>query len=144
ETGKYHRSKRPIEVEAVFGQMKSNNRVNRFSMRGLEKVNIEFALMCIGHNLRKWSKKLLKTTSFRSNQGHRCNNPLSYDMSSLTDYYHPMAASGNLLQASENTDAFNTKHGVLSGHLLIMMISNLYNNAKLISTPHVPMPIIFR
>lgn len=92
ETGKYHRSKRPIEVEAVFGQMKSNNRFNRFSMRGLEKVDIEFALMCIGHNLRKWSKKLLKTTSFRSNQGHRCNNPLSYDMSSLKDYYQPMAA----------------------------------------------------
>lgn len=62
ETGKYHRSKRPIEVEAVFGQMKSNNRFNRFSMRGLDKVDMEFALMCIGHNLRKWSKKLLKTT----------------------------------------------------------------------------------
>src|SRR5690606_30260099 len=52
ETGKYHRSKRPIEVEAVFGQMKSNNRFNRFSMRGLEKVDMEFALMCIAHNLR--------------------------------------------------------------------------------------------
>ena len=63
ETGKYHRSKRPIEVEAVFGQMKSNNRFNRFSMKGLEKVDIEFALMCIGHNLRKWSKKLLKQLS---------------------------------------------------------------------------------
>src|SRR5690606_36008549 len=45
ETGLYHRSKRPIEVEAVFGQMKSNNRFNRFSMRGLEKIDIEFALM---------------------------------------------------------------------------------------------------
>jgi len=60
EKGKYYRSKRPIEVEAVFGQMKSNNRFNRFSMRGLEKVDIEFALMCIGHNLRKWAGKLLK------------------------------------------------------------------------------------
>jgi len=60
QTGKYHRSKRPIEVEAVFGQMKSNNRFNRFSMRGLEKIDIEFALMCIGHNLRKWVGKRLK------------------------------------------------------------------------------------
>lgn len=60
ETGLYHRSKRPIEVEAVFGQMKSNNRFNRFSMRGLEKIDVEFALMCIGHNLRKWVKKRQK------------------------------------------------------------------------------------
>lgn len=60
ETGKYHRSKRPIEVEAVFGQMKSNNRFNRFSMRGMDKVDIEFALMCIGHNLRKWAKMKVK------------------------------------------------------------------------------------
>ncbi|WP_205966480.1 transposase, partial [Parapedobacter sp. SGR-10] len=60
ETGLYHRSKRPIEVEAVFGQMKSNNRFNRFSMRGLEKIDIEFALMCIGHNLRKWGNKRQK------------------------------------------------------------------------------------
>jgi len=60
ETGLYHRSKRPIEVEAVFGQMKSNNRFNRLSMRGLEKIDIEFALMCIGHNLRKWGNKRQK------------------------------------------------------------------------------------
>src|SRR5690606_21635976 len=63
ETGKYHRSKRPIEVEAVCGQMKSSRRFNRFSMKGLGKVDIEFALMCIGHNPRKWSKELLKQLS---------------------------------------------------------------------------------
>src|SRR5690606_42012231 len=57
ETGKYHRSKRPIEVEAVFGQMKSNNRFNRFSMRGLEKVDMEFALMCIAHIPEKMVEK---------------------------------------------------------------------------------------
>jgi hypothetical protein len=48
-----HRSKRPIEVEAVFGQLKSNNKFNRFTMRGLEKVELEFLLMAMGHNLRK-------------------------------------------------------------------------------------------
>lgn len=52
-----HRSKRPIEVEAVFGQMKSNNKFSRFTLRSLEKVNIEFGLMAIGHNLRKLSVK---------------------------------------------------------------------------------------
>lgn len=59
--GIYHRSKRPVEVEAVFGQLKSNNKFNRFTMRGLDKVDIEFALMAIAHNLRKWAKKVKNT-----------------------------------------------------------------------------------
>lgn len=53
DIGLFHRSKRPIEPEAVFGQLKSNNRFNRFSLRGLPKVEIEMGLMAIGHNLRK-------------------------------------------------------------------------------------------
>ncbi len=52
------RSKRPIEVEAVFGQLKSNNKFNRFTLRGLDKVNIEFGLMALGHNFRKWAGQL--------------------------------------------------------------------------------------
>ncbi|QNL52600.1 IS1182 family transposase [Olivibacter sp. SDN3] len=92
ETGKYHRSKRPIEVEAVFGQMKSNNRFNRLTMRGLEKVDIEFALMCIGHNLRKWSKKLLKTTSSGPNNEPKYNNPLIYDPKWINYCYQPLVA----------------------------------------------------
>ena len=57
ERGLYHRSKRPIEVEAVFGQLKSNNKFSRFTLRKMDKVNIEFGLMSIGHNLRKLAKK---------------------------------------------------------------------------------------
>ena len=57
EKGLRHRSKRPIEVEAVFGQMKNNNNFQRFTMRGLEKVSLEFLLMSIGHNLRKMAIK---------------------------------------------------------------------------------------
>src|SRR5690606_19167647 len=38
EKGLKHRSKRPVEVEAVFGQLKSNNKFNRFTLRSLEKV----------------------------------------------------------------------------------------------------------
>ena len=52
------RSKRPIEVEAVFGQLESNNKFNRFTLRGLDKVNIEFGLMALGHNFRKWAGQL--------------------------------------------------------------------------------------
>ena len=57
EKGLAHRGKRPIEPEAVFGQMKSNNNFNRFTMRGLEKVTLEFLLMAMGHNLRKMATK---------------------------------------------------------------------------------------
>ena len=57
ERGLFHRSKRPIEVEAVFGQLKSNNKFSRFTLRKMEKVNIEFGLMSIGHNLRKLAKR---------------------------------------------------------------------------------------
>lgn len=57
EEGKYHRSKRSTEVEAVFGQLKSNNKFNRFTFVGLEKVTLEFLLMAIGHNLRKMAAK---------------------------------------------------------------------------------------
>lgn len=61
--GKYHRSKRPVEVEAVFGQLKSNNKFTRFTLRGLEMVEIEFGLMALAHNLRKLAKNKMKSTS---------------------------------------------------------------------------------
>jgi transposase len=64
ETGLYHRSKRPIEPEAVFGQLKSNNKFNRFTLRGLNKVNIEFGLMAIAHNLRKLAAKTAFSSLF--------------------------------------------------------------------------------
>jgi transposase len=76
ELGKAHRSKRPIEVEAVFGQLKSNNKFTRFTLRGLEKVDIEFGLMALGHNFRKMAKKALEKkqnaqeTSKKSRNGH--------------------------------------------------------------------------
>lgn len=65
EQGLEHRSKRPIEVEAVFGQLKSNNKLNRFTFKGLEMVELEFLLMSLGHNFRKMSAKLTN-----------CSNPV--------------------------------------------------------------------
>lgn len=55
--GQAHLKKRPVEVEAVFGQLKSNNKFNRFTFKGLEKVELELLLMSIGHNLRKMLSK---------------------------------------------------------------------------------------
>lgn len=57
QQGLKHRSKRPVEVEAVFGQLKSNNKFNRFTFKGLEKVEMESLLMAIGHNFRKMIAK---------------------------------------------------------------------------------------
>lgn len=65
EEGLAHRSKRPVEVEAVFGQMKSNNRFNRFTLRGLEKIDVEFGLMALAHNLRKMATKALNKSKNR-------------------------------------------------------------------------------
>lgn len=47
------RSKRGTEVETPFGDIKYNMGHRRFILRRLEKVNIEFLLLAIAHNLRK-------------------------------------------------------------------------------------------
>ena len=45
--------KRSSEVEPVFGQIKWNRKINRFSLRGLEKVRTEMVWIAIAHNLGK-------------------------------------------------------------------------------------------
>lgn len=54
--GRYHRSQRPIEPEAVFGQIKYNKKFNRFLLKGLSGVTVEFGLVAIAHNLGKLIK----------------------------------------------------------------------------------------
>ena len=53
EIGKKLRKKRYPEVEAVFGLIKENKKFRRFNLRGLEKVNIEWGLVSIAHNIAK-------------------------------------------------------------------------------------------
>ncbi len=53
EEGIKHRKKRPVDVEPVFGMIKYNRGFKRFLLKGLIKVNIEFGLVAIAHNLRK-------------------------------------------------------------------------------------------
>jgi transposase len=75
--GLEHRSKRPIEAEAAFGQLKSNNKFNRFTLTGLEKVELEFLLMAIGHNLRKMVAKSMHSglkLSKKSSLGYKPYN----------------------------------------------------------------------
>ena len=53
EEGLKHRSKRPIEPEAVFGQIKYDNSFKRFHYRGRRLVKAEFATIAVAHNIRK-------------------------------------------------------------------------------------------
>jgi len=55
EQGKAHRSQRPADVEAVFGNMKQNKGFKRFNLRGNEKVEIEMGLLAMAMNLKKVS-----------------------------------------------------------------------------------------
>ena len=57
EEGLRHRSKRPIEPEAVFGQIKFDHGFKRFRLRSIEKVSVEFGLVALAHNLRKYVEK---------------------------------------------------------------------------------------
>lgn len=53
--GQYHKSKRnrPIEPEAVFGQIKECGKFRRLRLRGLTGAKIEFGLKALAHNIRK-------------------------------------------------------------------------------------------
>ena len=53
EEGKKKYAQRAITNEPVFGNIKHNTGFRRFLLRGLKKVQVEFRLMCIGHNLKK-------------------------------------------------------------------------------------------
>jgi len=54
ERGLYHRSMRPIEPEAVFGDIKFNHGFKRFRLKSNSKVAVEFGLVATAHNLRKY------------------------------------------------------------------------------------------
>ena len=53
EEGLLKRKQRTADVEPVFAQLKHNNGFRRFSLKGIQKVELEFGLMALGHNLRK-------------------------------------------------------------------------------------------
>jgi transposase len=53
EKGREFRKQRGIEVESVFGDLKYNMKHERFMLRSLEKVYVEYGLLSIAHNLRK-------------------------------------------------------------------------------------------
>lgn len=63
DKGLKHRSNRPIEPEAVFGQIKYNKGFNRFRLGGKCGVGLEFALVAIALNISKMAKKFTSEVS---------------------------------------------------------------------------------
>ena len=53
ELGLEHRSKRPVEPEAAFGQMKFDMGYKRFRHFGKEKVYMDFGIYAMSANLKK-------------------------------------------------------------------------------------------
>ena len=53
DIGVEYRKKRSIDVEPVFGHIKYNRNFNRFTHRGIGKVEIEFGLHALANNLKK-------------------------------------------------------------------------------------------
>ena len=51
DQGVAHRSQRPVDVEAVFGNIKQNKNFTRFMLRGKDNVLIEAGLIALAHNL---------------------------------------------------------------------------------------------
>lgn len=60
EQGIAHRGKRCWDIEAIFGNIKQNMGFRRFMLRGMEKVETEFGLIAMAHNLKKLSLRVEK------------------------------------------------------------------------------------
>jgi len=56
QQGVIHRSQRPVDVEAVFGNIKQNKHFTRFMLRGKDNVLIEAGLIALAHNLAKMGR----------------------------------------------------------------------------------------
>ena len=92
EEGLRMRRKRPIEPEAVFGQMKFNKSYNRFRHTGKDKIKMDFAIFAIAFNIlklyRKTTKKRKAVNNLRKNSKtslFRVNlNPLNQKVEDLS------------------------------------------------------------
>lgn len=91
EEGLKHRSRRPIEPEAVFGQIKFNKQYRRFRHHGLDKVKMDFALLAMSFNIQKlWrnlAKKAMNAPSGPYNSKNGGYKPIfSSDLTEIKDF----------------------------------------------------------
>lgn len=54
EKGKEMKKQRSIQVEGTFGVIKQDFKFTRFSRRRMKNVKMEFLLVCLGYNLKKY------------------------------------------------------------------------------------------
>ena len=52
--GRSRYGRRFATVEPVFGNLRANKRLNRFTLRGRRKVDTQWKLYCLVHNIEKW------------------------------------------------------------------------------------------
>lgn len=64
ERGLMHRSYRPIEPEAVFGQIKQNGNFRRLRLKGMTGAKIEFGLKALAHNVAKLAQQRANSPFF--------------------------------------------------------------------------------
>lgn len=66
-------ARRKIEVESVFGHIKGNRSFRKFSLRGLNKVHVEFGIVALAHNLLKVAglRQLLSEINQKNKKGSR-------------------------------------------------------------------------
>ena len=60
EFGKELKKQRSIQVEGAFGVIKQDMKFTRFTRKGLKNVKMEFLIVCLGYNLRKYHKYRLR------------------------------------------------------------------------------------
>ena len=96
EQGLRHRSNRPIEPEAVFGQIKECGKFRRLRLRGITGAKIEFGLKALAHNLRKlaltWAKSSFlcrfSTEIYLKDTSETANMPV---MTQIPNFYNTAA-----------------------------------------------------
>ena len=60
EQGKEMKKQRSVQAEGAFGVIKQDMKFTRFTRRGLKNTRMEFLLVCIGYNLRKYHNYRIK------------------------------------------------------------------------------------
>jgi len=96
EQGLKHRSNRPIEPEAVFGQIKECGKFRRFRLKGMIGVKIDFGLKALAHNLRKlaltWAENSFLSKMLSSKLKRRLCMPLDLCCYATEFFYVTKAA----------------------------------------------------
>ena len=60
EFGKELKKQRSVQAEGTFGVIKQDMKFIRFNRRGLANTKMEFLIVCIGYNLRKYHRHRIK------------------------------------------------------------------------------------